>query len=55
MHSKKLNFNNKVKKKYLQFIETQEILSEPFRDKIGQLKKFFSRKKNDKEMNDGGW
>ncbi len=41
MHSKKLNFNNKVKKKYLQFIETQEILSEPFRDKIGQLKKFF--------------
>jgi len=21
----------------------------------GQLKKFFSRKKDDKEMNDGGW
>jgi len=41
MHSKNLNLNNKVRKKYLQFIETQEILSEPFRDKIGQLNKFF--------------
>ena len=41
MHSKNLNFDNKVKKKYLQFIKTQEILSEPFRDKIGQLNKFF--------------
>ena len=41
MHSKNLNFNNNVRKKYLQFIGTQEILSEPFRDKIGQLNKFF--------------
>ena len=41
MHFKNLNFNNNVRKKYLQFIEKQEILSEPFRDKIGQLNKFF--------------
>ena len=30
-----------VKKKYLRFIKTQEILSEPFRDKIGQLNNFY--------------
>ena len=41
MHPKKLKLNNKVKKKYLQFIQSQEILSEPFRDKLGQLNKFF--------------
>ena len=41
MYSYKKNLNNKVKKKYLQFLEKQEILSEPFRDKIGQLNKFF--------------
>ena len=41
MQSKKLKLNNKVKKKYLQFIKSQEILSEPFRDKLGQLNKFF--------------
>ena len=31
----------KVKKKYLKFIKTQEALSEPFRDKIGQLNYFY--------------
>ena len=31
----------KIKKKYLKFLKSQEILSEPFRDKIGQLNKFF--------------
>ena len=41
MHPKELKLNNKVKKKYLQFIKSQEILSEPFRDKLGQLNKFF--------------
>ena len=40
MQSKKLKLN-KVKKKYLQFIKSQEVLSEPFRNKLGQLKNFF--------------
>ena len=31
----------KVKKKYLKFMKTQEALSEPFRDKIGQLNYFY--------------
>ena len=31
----------KVKKKYLRFLKTQEILSEPFRDKINQLNNFY--------------
>jgi D-glycerate 3-kinase len=31
----------KVKKKYLQFLKSQEVLSEPFRDKIGQLNNFY--------------
>ena len=31
----------KLKKKYLEFIKSQEALSEPFRDKIGQLKNFY--------------
>ncbi len=30
-----------VEKKYLKFLKSQEILSEPFRDKKGQLNKFF--------------
>ena len=30
-----------IKKKYLNFISTQEIMSEPFRDKLGQLNKFY--------------
>ncbi len=37
----KLSKFNKLKKKYLQFIKSQEVLSEPFRDKIGQLEKFY--------------
>ena len=31
----------KVKKKYLKFLRSQEVMSEPFRDKLGQLKKFY--------------
>ncbi len=31
----------KVKKKYLKFLSSQEVMSEPFRDKIGQLNKFY--------------
>ena len=31
----------KVKKKYLKFLSSQEVMSEPFRDKLGQLKKFY--------------
>ncbi len=31
----------KVKKKYLKFISSQEVMSEPFRNKVGQLNKFF--------------
>ncbi len=31
----------KVKKKYLSFIASQEVMSEPFRDKLGQLNKFY--------------
>ena len=36
-------FNNyqKVKKKYLKFLRSQEVMSEPFRDKLGQLNKFY--------------
>ena len=31
----------KLKKKYLNFIKKQEVLGEPFYDKIGQLNKFY--------------
>ena len=31
----------RVKKKYLRFLSSQEIMSEPFKDKLGQLKKFY--------------
>ena len=31
----------KVKKKYLNFIRSQEVMSEPFRDKLQQLNKFY--------------
>ncbi len=31
----------KSRKKYLKFLKSQEILSEPFRDKLGQFKKFY--------------
>ena len=30
----------RIKKEYLRFLKSQEILSEPFRDKTGQLKNF---------------
>ena len=30
-----------VKKKYLKFLTSQEVISEPFRDKLGQLNKFY--------------
>ena len=31
----------KIKDKYLKFLKSQEIMSEPFRDKLGQLNKFY--------------
>ena len=31
----------KVKKEYLKFLSSQEVMSEPFRDKLGQLNKFY--------------
>ncbi len=40
MFFEKLNYI-KIKKKYLKFLKSQEVLSEPFRDKIGQLNNFY--------------
>ena len=40
MHFSKSGYQ-KIKKKYLKFISSQEVLSEPFRDKIGQLNNFY--------------
>ena len=40
MQLHRFNFQ-KIKKKYLKFLQSQEVLSEPFRNKIGQLKKFY--------------
>ena len=37
----KLFNNQKVKKKYLKYLSSQEVMSEPFRDKLGQLNKFY--------------
>ena len=31
----------KVRSKYLKFLNSQEVMSEPFRDKLGQLNKFY--------------
>ena len=31
----------KIEKKYLNFLKSQEVVSEPFRDKLGQLNNFF--------------
>ena len=31
----------RIERKYLKFLKTQEALSEPFRDKIGQLQNFY--------------
>ena len=36
-----IRVSQKIKKDYLRFLKSQEVLSEPFRDKIRQLKKFF--------------
>ena len=35
-----LNYQ-KIKRNYLKFLKSQEIMSEPFRDKLGQLNKFY--------------
>ncbi len=40
MEDKLFNYN-KIKKKYLKFLKSQEVMSEPFRDKLGQLNKFY--------------
>jgi D-glycerate 3-kinase len=40
MRADSLNFQ-KIKKKYLKFLKSQEVTSEPFRDKLGQLKNFY--------------
>ena len=40
MEDKLLTYQ-KVKKNYLKFLNLQEVTSEPFRDKIGQLNKFY--------------
>ena len=40
MHNSKARFHC-IKKKYLKFLKSQEVVSEPFRDKLGQLKNFF--------------
>ena len=40
MKPKKKSYD-KLKYKYLKFIKSQEVISEPFRDKIGQLNNFF--------------
>ena len=40
MEDKRLNYQ-KIKKNYLKFLNSQEVTSEPFRDKIEQLNKFY--------------
>ena len=40
MHRSKESFNH-IKKKYLKYLKSQEVVSEPFRDKLGQLNNFF--------------
>ena len=40
MEEKRFNYQ-KVKKKYLKFLSSQEVMSEPFRDKMGQLNRFY--------------
>ena len=40
MEDKLFNYQ-KVKKKYLKFLSSQEVMSEPFRDKLDQLNKFY--------------
>ena len=40
MNLTKVNYL-KIKKEYLRYLKSQEVLSEPFRDKIGQLDNFY--------------
>ena len=40
MEDKRFNYH-KVKKIYLKFLTSQEVMSEPFRDKLGQLNNFY--------------
>ncbi|MDA7829022.1 uridine kinase, partial [bacterium] len=40
MHLNKLSYE-KTKSKYLKFLKSQEVLSEPFRDKVNQLNNFY--------------
>ena len=40
MEDKRFNYQ-KIKKKYLRFLSSQEVTSEPFRDKLGQLNNFY--------------
>ena len=40
MENSRFNYQ-KVKRKYLKFLSSQEVMSEPFRDKLGQLNKFY--------------
>ena len=40
MVNHRFNYQN-VKKKYLKFLSSQEVMSEPFRDKLGQLNRFY--------------
>ena len=40
MEDKSLNYQ-KIKKRYLKFLNSQEVSSEPFRDKLGQLNRFY--------------
>ena len=37
----KKKFTNILEKKYLRFLAKQEVRSEPFHDKLGQLNKFY--------------
>ena len=39
--SEKISDFSNVKEKYLRFIKSQEVLGEPFRDKLGQLNNFY--------------
>ena len=40
MEYRRFNYH-KVKKKYLKFLTSQEVMSEPFRDKLGQFNQFY--------------
>ena len=42
MHSKSFSYL-KIKKEYLKFLKSQEVRTEPFRDKLGQLNNFYFR------------